>query len=326
MLELPNKINAIFNPEKFQGWGKTRQYFEGWYFKVVNEAENKAFAFIPGVAMDEQGESHAFIQVLDGRKKTAVYHKFSTEMFRPKPDKFEIRIGENYFSREAIRLNLPEISGTLQFSNTVPWPNRWYSPGIMGPYTFVPFMECYHGIVSLDHQISGILKTDGEILNFENGRGYTEKDWGRSFPSAYIWLQTNHFSKLGFSIKSSVAKIPFLGSWFVGFIAGIWLNGRLIQFTTYNGSKLQKSAVDHKTVELVINNKNYTLSIVAHREESTALASPILGLMDGRIEESMTATVEVKLTDRKTGELIFNDTGRNAGLEVAGKIEEIIIG
>jgi hypothetical protein len=187
-------------------------------------------------------------------------------------------------------------------------------------------MECYHGIVSLDHCIYGTLKTDGEMLNFDNGRGYTEKDWGRSFPSAYIWLQTNHFSKPGFSIKSSVEKIPFLGSWFVGFIAGIWLNDRLIQFTTYNGSKLHKSAADRKKVELVFKNRNYMLEIIAHREEATALASPILGLMDGRIEESMTATVEVKLTDRKSGELIFNDTGRNAGLEVAGKIEEIIIG
>ena len=45
--------------------------------------------------------------------------------------------------------------------------------------------------------------------------------------------------------------------------------------------------------------------------------------MDGRIEESMTSTIEVKLADKKTGVLLLSDTGRNAGLEVAGKIEEI---
>ncbi|MDP3645396.1 MAG: hypothetical protein Q8S54_19705 [Bacteroidota bacterium] len=47
--------------------------------------------------------------------------------------------------------------------------------------------------------------------------------------------------------------------------------------------------------------------------------------MDGRIEESMKAFVEVNLIDRKSGISIFNDVGRNAGLEVAGKIQEIII-
>jgi len=41
--------------------------------------------------------------------------------------------------------------------------------------------------------------------------------------------------------------------------------------------------------------------MLVRRETSTILASPILGLMDGRIEESMNARIEVNLTDRKTG-------------------------
>ena len=320
-----NKIQAIFNPERFQGWSRKRSYFEGWYFKVVNDDETKAFAFIPGIAMDNQGISHAFIQVLDGKKQTAQYHKFASKAFIPSFDIFKIAIDGNHFSRNSIELNLPELKGKLQFSDIVRWPNRWYSPGIMGPYTFVPFMECYHGIVSMDHKLQGYLEINGEIVDFKNGRGYTEKDWGQSFPSAYIWLQSNHFSKSGISIKASVAKIPFLGHSFVGFIAGIWLGDRLIRFTTYNQSVLRKSAIDVEKVELVMENKNYRLEILVKRESTTTLASPILGIMDGRIEESMNSLIEVDLIDRKTGKSIFCDVGRNAGLEVAGKIEEIII-
>jgi hypothetical protein len=51
---LLNKLHAFFNPEQFQGWGKKRQYFEGWYFKIVNADESKALAIIPGIAMDAQ--------------------------------------------------------------------------------------------------------------------------------------------------------------------------------------------------------------------------------------------------------------------------------
>ena len=63
---LAKQIRSLFNPEQYQGWGMTRKYFEGWYFKVVNATETKAFAFIPGIGMDEAGNSHSFIQVLDG--------------------------------------------------------------------------------------------------------------------------------------------------------------------------------------------------------------------------------------------------------------------
>jgi hypothetical protein len=319
------KIRAIFHPEEFQGWIRRRNYFEGWYFKVVNETGDKAFAFIPGIAIKSSREKHAFIQVLDGKKRTAHYHTFESETFKSNSDRFKIAIGDNHFSEQGLQLNLAGIKADLQFSGNVPWPNRWYSPGIMGPYTFLPFMECYHGIVSMDHAITGQIQLNGEVLDFSNGRGYIEKDWGQSFPSAYVWLQTNHFSRPGISLKVSVAKIPYLGYSFVGFIAGIWLGDRLIQFTTYNRSVLRKSLIDTGKVEIVMENKKFRLEILARREAATTLASPILGLMDGRIEESMNAQIEVNLVDRKSGKSIFSDVGRNAGLEVAGKIEEIII-
>jgi tocopherol cyclase len=319
------RVNAFFNPEQFQGWGKNKKYFEGWYFKVVNADETKAFAFIPGIAMDEAGNKKAFIQVLDGKKKTAAYHSFEALSFRPHPGKFLLSIDQNIFSEKRLLLELPGVKGELNFSGNIPWPKPLYSPGIMGPYAFVPFMECYHGIVSMDHGIQGEIEVNGEKINFDNGRGYIEKDWGRSFPSAYFWLQTNHFSQQGISLKASVAKIPWIRNSFVGFIAGLWYHDRLFRFTTYNNSTLRKSFADNDKVEIVIENTNYRLEILGHRDHATSLASPILGLMDGRIEESMTSKTDVQLYDKKSRQIIFNDTGRNTGLEVAGKIEEIMI-
>jgi hypothetical protein len=324
-MPLFKKLNAFFNPEQFQGWGRQRNYFEGWYFKLISPDEQNAFAIIPGIAMDKEGNRQAFIQVLDGRKKTAAYHRFSAEEFIPEAGRFYVAIKGNSFSEKHLYVDLPGIKGELHFYENIPWPKKIYSPGIMGPYAFVPFMECYHGIVSMDHVISGSLILDGESISFDNGRGYIEKDWGRSFPSAYFWMQSNHFSKPGISLKCSVAKIPWVTKAFTGFIGGLWLHDKLCRFTTYNGTKLLKSFADEKKVELVMENSKYRLEILAHRDKATALASPIGGLMDGRIEESMTATIDVLLTDKKSGAILFNDTGRNAGLEVAGKIEEIFL-
>ena len=319
------KINSFFNPEYFQGWGKKKKYFEGWYFKLVNKAETKAFAIIPGIAMDEKGNGQAFIQILDGKNKTATYHKFDRNRFLPEPGRFYIEIEKSSFSERRLKLEAENINGELEFSENISWPKPFYSPGIMGPFAFVPFMECYHGVVSMDHRIMGNLKQGDETINFDNGRGYIEKDWGRSFPSAYFWLQTNHFSEPGISLKASVARIPWMRNSFTGFIAGLWLRDRLIRFTTYNNSVLKKSFADKNKCEIVIENRNYIIEMLVHRDHATALASPILGMMEGRIEESMTARTDLRLIEKKTRKTMFEDCGRNTAVEIAGNIQDIIL-
>ncbi len=93
----------------YQGWGITRRYFEGWYFKVVNASESRAFAFIPGIAMDESGNSHAFIQVLDGKEKRSEYFSFDAGLFIPSDKRFDVSIGNNRFSSGSMKLDLPDI-------------------------------------------------------------------------------------------------------------------------------------------------------------------------------------------------------------------------
>lgn len=320
-----NRIRAFFNPEQFQGWGKKRSYFEGWYYKIVNASGTSAFAIIPGIAIDEKGTKHAFIQVLDGKERDSYYTKFQGNRFIPQAGSLNISIEKNNFTERSLRLDLSHMKGELTFIDNVPWPKPIYSPGIMGPYAFVPFMECYHGIVSMNHVIQGKLNVKGEVIDFTDGRGYIEKDWGRSFPSAYVWMQSNHFQEPNISIKVSVAKIPWIRNSFVGFIAGIWLQDQLIQFTTYNRSRLQKCQITKDKVKLEMENLSYRLEIIAHRDHATTLASPILGMMEGRIEESMTSTIDVSLFNKKTNKLLFNGKGEHAGLEVAGNIDEIIV-
>lgn len=319
------KINAFFNPEQFQGWGKRQSYFEGWYFKLVDATERYAFAIIPGIAFDRDGKGHAFVQILDGKNLKSNYHRFEIHDFKPKAGKFELTIGDNFFSENVLHIQFPEIEAKISMHGNVSWPKPFYAPGIMGPYAFAPFMECYHGIVSMDHQLTGEILYKGEKIDFSGGRGYIEKDWGRSFPSAYIWFQSNHFLEPGISIKASVAKIPWLRSSFVGFIAGIWLKDRLIRFTTYNRSILHKCEVDAHRVHLALENPDFHLNLLIERKDASILVSPILGAMQGRIEESMTSIVQVTLVEKKSGQTILADQGRNAGLEVAGNIPEILV-
>lgn len=318
------RLRATWYPDEYHGWGRTRRYFEGWYFKIVSPDERHALAFIPGISMGEGGERHSFVQVMDGKACRAEYHRFSADDFRPASRRFEVWVGKNCFSKEKISLDLPGIAGEIRFHQLTPWPKMLGAPGIMGWYSFVPFMECFHGIVSLCHTLDGQLQitdsTNNQMtkIGFEGGKGYIEKDWGRSFPRAYLWMQTNHFDAHDqASLMASVAHIPWLGSYFIGFISGFWLDGRLFRFATYTGArKFLKITDEH--VELEFKNPKTELRILAKQALGTALVSPISGEMTGKIQESLQAEIRVELLENHRR--IFEGTGRNAGLEVAGEV------
>ncbi len=321
MANWKNKWKALWNPDMYHGWGKETNYFEGWYFKFVSPDEKQAFAVIPGISKSAD-DPHAFIQVLDGKKCTASYHRFEPSDFIPSPDKFEVQLGNNFFSKDYIKLDLAELRGELHFANTTPWPKMLYAPGIMGWFSFVPFMECYHGVVSLHHTISGSLDVYNKKTDFNKGIGYIEKDWGQSFPSGWIWMQTNHFDKdYPVSFMASVANIPWLGNYFVGYIVGLWIDGKLYRFATYTGAKMLASFGDD-TVNLAFKDRTHRLVITGHKAEGGDLVSPISGHMTGKVNESMQAKVSIELY--KNEQLVFSGTGSNAGMEVAGETEKLL--
>lgn len=325
MHHLLHRWRALWDPNRYHGWGRRRNYFEGWYFKIIDPAERYAFAVIPGISMGKDGVQHAFIQVLDGKKCTASYHDFPAEAFRPESSRFEIRLGNNGFSAGEVKLALPELQGTLQLNGITPWPKMLGAPGIMGWYSFVPFMECYHGVVSLDHRLEGTLRVYGQEVDFTGGKGYVEKDWGQSFPSSWIWMQSNHFGESpNTCLMASVARIPWIGSHFIGYIVGFLLEGRLYRFATYTGA-FMRAALGEDTVFLGFRDRKNRLEITAHKKGGTGqLVSPISGNMTGKVNESLQATIEVKLFEG--GQLLYSGEGLHAGLEVAGPVEELLTG
>ena len=328
-------FSRVRNPDLYHGTGKKSPFFEGWYFKLVDAAERHSYAVIPGVFIGSDADpSHAFIQTLDGMTGRSTYHRYPLEAFSADAGAMDIRVGPNRFTRDHMSLELtsPErsMSGVVRFRNLSPWPVTLASPGIMGWYAYVPFMECYHGVVSLDHAIEGALTVDGEQLEFTGGRGYIEKDWGQGFPDAWVWMQANHFEQPGTSITASVATIPWLGGSFLGFIAGFWHERRLHRFATYTGAKLGllDASEDAVRIHLVArpdrraDRPGLRLELTAARAGGGMLRSPERIAMLQRVEESLTASVHARLVALEQGRerTLFDGTGRNAGLEVVGDL------
>ena len=316
------RFRATWQPDMYHGWGQEKSYFEGWYFKIVDPKEQHVFAVIPGISKDAQGKHHAFIQVLDGKQCKATYHYFDAHDFKPNEKNFQIQLGDNSFSVNKLTLNLPELKGSLSIQKPSPWPKMLGAPGIMGWYSFMPFMECYHGVVSLHHTLKGSMEVYGKRTDFTNGIGYIEKDWGTSFPRSWIWMQSNHFGEdEKICLMASVAHIPWLGSYFIGYIVGFLWEGKLYRFATYTGAKM-KAGLNEKEVHLSFKDKRYRLEIIGQQAPGAKLVSPITGQMTGKVNESMQGVLHVRFFAKE--KLVFEGSGRNAGLEIAGEVLELL--
>ena len=313
-------MRRIVRSELFHGGRKKKDFFEGWYFKLVSADKTNSIALIPGISkVGDVEDSHSFVQVLRETDETH-YIRFETADFSWSDNPFNVRVANSSFDLGRISVDVHseklDLSGEIHFSCLHRWPSTILSPGAMGWFSYVPFMQCYHGILSMDHELSGYLCIQGKEIDFTGGRGYIEKDWGRSFPSAWIWMQTNHFSVPGTSLTLSIATVPWLGRPFTGMIGGFLHDGVLERFTTYTGAKIDELETMDDTVRIRLKKKDLTLLIEAQRRDGGILKSPLMGSMSGRIKESLSA--EIKVQFMHEDRVVFDGVGTNAGLEVVG--------
>lgn len=325
-----HRMRTLWKPEVYQGRKGKTPHFEGWYFKCVSETAGEAVAVIPGISLTgDPSTSHAFIQVLDGRRLTSAYHRFAFSEFEPAPGRFDLKVGRSRFSLDGIELDASgpegEVRGSLRFHGLRPWPVRLFSPGAMGWYAFAPSMECYHGVLSFRHELAGGLQVNGREVDFSGGRGYIEKDWGTSMPRAWVWMQTNSFGGQDASLSLSLATIPWRKHWFSGLLIGFRLAEKLFRFTTYTGAKLRDLAVTPEAVTVAVEDRKHILQVAARRAAGAVLASPVQGAMEGRLSETLSAVVEVALRrrDGRSSLPLFQGTGSYAGLEVVGDMDEL---
>lgn len=320
---LLNNFRKIFHPEWFQGNGKRKNYFEGWYFKIVSADGRHTWAFIPGISYGKGG-SHSFIQAINGMTGDTWYFKYELSDFNFSENSFDTRVSGSRFSNTGFSINInndgSRFEGDFKFVDVTRFPVTVTRPGIMGWYRYVPFMECYHGVVSLDHKLEGILNINGENIDFSGGKGYIEKDWGSSMPKAWIWMQTNHFDVDRTSFMLSIARIPWLGSAFTGFLGFMLHEGKLYPFATYTGARLANLQTSAEWVEVEIHSKDFSIIVKGKNKSSGALKAPVAGDMERVIHESIDAELMITLLDRK-GNTIYNGMGKNAGLELVGDMK-----
>lgn len=310
-------LSKIKHPFQFQGSLVKKNYFEGWYYKQVHLEKDKTISFIFGISTGKQ-DPHSFIQVIQSNPLVTSYLRFPLKSFHVDGESYAI--GKNRFSLHELELHLSQddlvIDGLLTFNDHQYLEHGIYSPNIMGPFAYVPNLECNHGVISMHHHVNGTLIINHESYHFKNEKGYLEKDWGTSFPKRYIWIQGNHFDQVQGSFMASIADVPFMGLAFEGIIAQLDLGKKRHRFATYNETKLSSLIKTTDGFSFELKKRTTTLKVTAHLPITGKLKSPHLGSMTQTIKEGLGGSIELVLKEKGQQDQVF--TSDHCGLEIEG--------
>jgi hypothetical protein len=291
----------------FYGFQKKHSYFEGWYLK--HQSSHGTLALIPAYHINRCGKRSASLQVITEEKSYNI--PFPVNQFYSARDMFYVNLGESVFSAQGIHLDIHTPKLTLTGDITYgPFAPPDYD--IMGPFHYVPFMQCHHGILSLSHRIKGQVTLNGAVMDFGGGLGYIEKDRGSSFPSDYLWSQcswADKTTKTPCSIMVALANIPMGPAHFTGCISSVYFHGKEYRLATYLGVRILK----YTDREVVIRQGKYTLHVNLIKEQPHCLAAPSYGSMTRTIRESVGCQVRYRfyIKDKK----VFDILCRHAGFE-----------
>ena len=289
---------------------------------------------------------------------------------------FHVSIGPNTFSRTAMSLHLESkyihsiqptdyvnhsapIVMELSFGAMAPgFPLSLFQLGAMGYYGWIPILECYHGILSMNFEVRGrvdiadrsvyqfdIEDVGGDGVSVSDGKqvahGYLEKDWGTNFPTTWIWIQANHFeADSTVSMTIALARLPVLGdSWLTkpGFLSGIYINGKVYALSYPMWSTVETlDIVDDeqwRTITIQVSSfwRTQRLEVVAtvpnayslDRKEAIkryphALVPDEVGVMSPRLMEFVNATAWMRFVD-DDNDVVFESTSYPATVECHGE-------
>lgn len=247
-----------------------RNYFCGWYFRC--QSEQQALAVIPSVHRTEES-TFCVIQLITETQSFQVPFPYSD--FQKQDN--QICIAGNRFGKEGIMLDIqtPELraSGSVRFGPFTP-----IKYDIMGPFRWVPFMQCRHSVYSMRHSVNGTIFINETPYGFRDAIGYVESDRGYSFPCKYAWTQC---SSPDGALMLSIADIPFGCYHFTGVIGVILLRGKEYRLATYLGAKAVKLDSD----EIIVQQGHFRLSVKPQELFGHPLCAPLGGAMVRTIHE-----------------------------------------
>jgi tocopherol cyclase len=228
------------------------RFFEGWYYRLTLPHIKQSFAFMYAIDDPQGGTPYSggSLQVLGIDDRHLWRTIPNPQTFPASRDRLMLehwgRAGQGYSASD--RHNQGTICDPVtsmsccwdyQIEPIYTWGNvrsnaRRAIP-TMGYLSYLPVFEPGWQILMAHGLATGAVSWGDRVYEFERAPAYCEKNWGRSFPQQWFWLQCNAFSEypdLTITVAGGIRE--FLGAAKSVAMVGIHYKGKLYSFMPEN--------------------------------------------------------------------------------------------
>ncbi|AMA08456.1 tocopherol cyclase family protein [Picosynechococcus sp. PCC 73109] len=200
----------------------TPRFFEGWYFRVTLAELGDNFAFMYSIEdpLGDRPHSGGAVQVLglqdeyfwrtlpnvenfwaDHRRLALGHWRYCPPNLKPQllaPRVFQEKIHEGYQATATLnqgRVIDPASGEVCQWHYETKPIYGWGTPAkpTANWYSFLPIYDPGWQVLLAHGLSTGWIEWQGKRYEFSNAPAYSEKNWGKSFPKAWFWLNCNGF-------------------------------------------------------------------------------------------------------------------------------------
>ncbi|MBE9202546.1 tocopherol cyclase family protein [Synechocystis salina LEGE 06099] len=345
-----------FPPHSGYHWQGQSPFFEGWYVRLLLPHSGESFAFMYSIE-NPAGARHysgGAVQILGPATETkanqddqliwrifpsvkkfwASPHQFALGHWgkhtgnspaRPLPsDEFFALVKEGYqIYQNQHQGQIHPRRSPLRWQFTVEPEITWGNPqrfprATAGWLSFLPLFDPGWQILFAQGRGHGWLEWQGEQYEFDHALVYAEKNWGRSFPSRWFWLQANHFPQHpGLSVTAAGGERIVLHRTEEVALIGVHHQGNFYEFGSGHGTVTWQVA-PWGSWQLKASNDRYWVSLSGTTEEKGCLVhTPTAQGLQLNCRDTTRGHLHLQLGAIRKG-LIVETITDTAGLEVGG--------
>jgi tocopherol cyclase len=340
-------MKNLQTPHSGYHWnGIDKGFFEGWYFRVTLPKICESFAFMYSIEDPSDTSSHSggAVQIL------GIDEQYLSCSF-PDPHQFWAatnRLGLGHWGETKLAIR-PQLLSVSEFDTqvvqgyqitptlhqgTLPEKNcRWcyqvlpvYGWGqpqqiqqaTAGWLSYLPIFEPGWQVLMAHGLATGWIEWQGTRYEFSNAPIYGEKNWGRSFPEKWFWLNCNSFHETaGLAITAGGGRRKVL--WMTEEVAmiGIHYQGKFYEFVPWN-SQISWQIQPWGEWRLQATNGDVRVELIGTTDSAgTMVSTPTeQGLVLG-CRDTLKGVLSIDLQTRH-GEIVVRANSDLAGLETGG--------
>jgi tocopherol cyclase len=337
----------LHTPHSGYHWNRVdRDFFEGWYFRVTLPKIRESFAFMYSIedpkgerdrssgavqmlGIDEQYLTHSFPDVHNfwsAKKDLGLGHwgeaKLATQPQLLSVAEFDIQITQGYQATATLNQGSLPAQDCRWCYYTVP-VYGWGQPqqpqqATAGLLSYLSIFEPGWQILMAHGLATGWIEWRGQRYEFTNAPAYSEKNWGRSFPEKWFWVNCNSFDEtVGLAVTAGGGRRKVLWTTEEVGMIGIHYRDSFYEFAPWN-SQMSWQVQPWGEWRIQASNRDFQVELIGTSDSAgTMVSTPTEQGLVMCCRDTLKGLLSIDLRTHQ-GKQIITANSNNAGLEVGG--------